>query len=465
MDGLRQIHPEFLCSLLKVSHSKLYNWGYSHLPDSFVAATEGAPIAVGADCCGTAAFLKEKVVSIDIDNDPLWKNHQDLAAEHEIKACVCYPLIDPHQSVIGTFAVYLQSARALSAAEEDTLERAKYILLQIVDYYNAEETIKANEEKYRNLFQMHPAPLWLFDSETYAFLDVNESAIRHYGYTREEFLSMTIQDIRSDEDQMPLEHKLQLLKTNSGPSAGLFRHQKKNGEQIFVDIKSNEIDSYGRKARIILSTDVTEKVNAENALKLSENRFKALVQEGSDLINILNIDGTYKYASPACAAIIGLSIDQIIGTNSFDSIHPDDREMVVQPFAEIMVTKRIQTPPFRFMDYKGEYHWLQAICTNLLDDPAVEGIVVNSRDITDSVNHILAIEKQNEKLREIAWLQSHIVRAPLSRIMGLVDLIQNYPGNEAVLPELLGHIVTSTHELDEVIRTIVEKTEQVESII
>ena len=462
MEGIRRIHPELLCSLLKVSSSKLYNWGYSHLPDSFIAATEGTNIAVGSECCGTAAFLKEKVVSIDIDNDPLWENHKELAGKHKIKACVCYPLSDPYQKVVGTFAVYLQSARALSTAEEATLQRAKYILLHIMDNYNAEEAIKVSEEKYRELFHLHPVPLWLFDTETYTFLDVNEAAIRNYGYSRAEFLSMTIRDIRPGEDQEHLDQTLLDSKASGAYSFGMFRHKKKNGELIYAEIKSNEIEFNGRKARLILATDVTEKVKAERALKLSEHRFKALVQEGSDLISIIGIDGTYKYASPALTVMIGLDTDGIDGINAFDFIHPDDREIITQALSEILTSKRKQTPPFRFKDYNGEYHWLQSIGTNLLNDPAVEGIVVNSKDITDSINHIKAIEEQNEKLRDIAWMQSHIVRAPVSRIMGLVDLITNYPEHKPDNSELLGHIVTSANELDDIIRTIVKKTEQVD---
>src|SRR4051812_33354282 len=86
------------------------------------------------------------------------------------------------------------------------------------------------KEKYRELFINNPMPMWIYDRETKAFLEVNEEAIRHYGYSREEFLSMTINDIRPAED-VPKMSNLSRLKTEfSSIYSGVWRHYKKNGE-------------------------------------------------------------------------------------------------------------------------------------------------------------------------------------------------------------------------------------------
>ena len=84
------------------------------------------------------------------------------------------------------------------------------------------------------------------------------------------------------------------------------------------------------------------------------------------------------------------------------------------------------------------------------------------RDITERLNYILAIEKQNKKLLEIAWTQSHVVRAPLSRIMGLTELIKDPADSGKEKQELLELLQTSANELDEIIRSISEKTEQID---
>jgi len=151
--------------------------------------------------------------------------------------------------------------------------------------------------------------------------------------------------------------------------------------------------------------------------------------------------------------------EEVIGSYAMHFIHEEDQEMIGKSLGEIITTRRVQTPPYRFRLQSGEYRWLQSIGTNLLDDPAVNGIVVNSKDITDSVNYIHAIEEQNSRLREIAWTQSHVVRAPLSRIMGLIEVIRLHPENKEFHLELLPHVLNSAHELDEIIKTIVCKTE------
>ena len=453
LDGIQRIHPDLLCSLLKVSEGEFCFWTFSHLPASYLQA---------ANQIGPPGFFTKKRVTSDIANDPEWVDYKELAASYGLKAYVSYPLTDPYQRVLGIFTVYLKTPRALKPAEEASLERAKYILQHILENYIAEEIVKASEGKYRDLFHQHPLPLWLYDTETFAFLDVNEAAIRQYGYSRTEFLGMSIRDIRPDEDLPFLEKQLQTNKATGDFSVGMFRHKKKNGKLIHVEVRGNEIDFNGIKARLIISIDMTEKVKVEQALNLSEKRFKALVQEGSDLINIIDLNGVYKYASPASATMIGLNTEDVTGTNAFNFIHEEDREMIIRSLSEIASTKRVQTPPFRFKDQGGGYRWLQSIGTNLLDDPAVEGIVVNSKDITESIQYIHAIEEQNTKFRDIAWTQSHVVRSPLSRLMGLINLIAANPDNQPLNAELLEHLLTSAHELDGIIRDIVRKTELVD---
>jgi PAS domain S-box-containing protein len=460
LEGIRGIHPELLCSVLKVDQNKL-KYFYSHLPAPFIEATNHADITKSCGCLGVAALSGDKTSFLDITDDPAWENYRQLALDYQLKACVFYPLFDPWQKVIGLFTIYLKTPRALSPAEETTLQKSKYILAHILQNHIAEESLKISEGKYRQLFNLHPLPLWLYDTETYRFLDVNEASIRHYGYSREEFLSMTIKDIRPAEDLPELEKTLVDTQTSGSYSLGTFRHRKKNGDLIYVEVRSNPVESEGNKARLIISTDVTGKVETERALNLSEQRFKALVHEGSDLINIIDLNGAYIYASPASAAMFCKHPEEVIGTHPMHFIHEEDREMLGKALTEIKTTRRLQTPPYRFRLQNGEYRWLQSIGTNLLEDPAVKGIVMNSRDITDSVNYIQAIEAQNAKLRDIAWTQSHVVRAPLSRIMGLLELIRENPESPQLHAELLDHVLNSADELDQIIRNIVSQTEQV----
>ncbi|MDP1803109.1 MAG: PAS domain S-box protein, partial [Bacteroidota bacterium] len=253
--------------------------------------------------------------------------------------------------------------------------------------------LRESEKKYRNLFQVCPIPMWVFDPDTFRFLQVNDAATKHYGYSNEEFLSLTIEDIRPYEEIEKMKEAVEINKKNTGFFRGVFNHRKKNGEIIQVEIQSNAIDFNGKKAKLIIASDVTEKLKAEKALKLSEQLFKALVQDGADLIGILDLDGNYKYVSPSAATVVGVNADALIGKNAFDYIHDDDRQRVINQYNLLKRKKRIQISPFRFRNINSDWIWLETIATNMLDDPSVQGIVSTSRDITLNINY-------NQKLKQ-----------------------------------------------------------------
>jgi PAS domain S-box-containing protein len=139
----------------------------------------------------------------------------------------------------------------------------------ITERKRAEEELLQSEQRYRLLFELNPQPMWVFDMETLAFLEVNDAAIYHYEHTRAEFLAMTIKDIRPPED-IP-----KLLDNVSGDlpqheEAGIWKHKKKDGTIIDVEITAHEITFYGRPAQIVLAYDVTERRSLEEQLRQSQ---------------------------------------------------------------------------------------------------------------------------------------------------------------------------------------------------
>jgi PAS domain S-box-containing protein len=125
----------------------------------------------------------------------------------------------------------------------------------------AQKALEASEKRYRLLFDVHPQPMWVVDSKTLEFLAVNEAALKHYGYTREEFLRLTADQIRPPEDVSELLREFE----HRGRSYrhGVWQHRKKSGELIDVDIISFNLDFDGRPARLAVVTDITERLKAE----------------------------------------------------------------------------------------------------------------------------------------------------------------------------------------------------------
>ncbi len=143
----------------------------------------------------------------------------------------------------------------------------------ITERKEAEEALRESEEGYRLLFESNPHPMWVIDRETLRFLTVNDAAVRHYGYTREEFLSMTTLDIRPAE-HIPalLEH---LSKVGHGiEKSGVWKHSKKSGELIEVETTSHMLVFGGREARLVMAEDVTEHRRAQQALREREEQLR-----------------------------------------------------------------------------------------------------------------------------------------------------------------------------------------------
>ncbi len=144
---------------------------------------------------------------------------------------------------------------------------------RLVERARSEDALRESEKRYRMLFENNPQPMWVFDEETLKFLAVNEAAIQHYGYSREEFLAMTIKDIRPQEEIHALIEDVR-KRSRGIDKAGAWKHLKKNGEVIDVEITSHEIIFDGHPAKLALAFDVTVRRQAEAALKKVEEQLR-----------------------------------------------------------------------------------------------------------------------------------------------------------------------------------------------
>lgn len=152
---------------------------------------------------------------------------------------------------------------------------------------SADKSLKESEIKYRNIFNNNPVPMWIYDLETLSFLEVNDAAIFEYGYSEEEFKSMTLRDIRPDEDvPLLLDDVRKTFKIFN--KAGRWRHKKKCGDIIWVEIVSHTINYNDHPARLVLANNVTEqKENEDEILRLNQT-LESRVSERTAQLEAMN---------------------------------------------------------------------------------------------------------------------------------------------------------------------------------
>ncbi len=148
----------------------------------------------------------------------------------------------------------------------------------VTEQVHAQKALEASEARYRTLFEVHPHPMWVVDAKTLAFLAVNDAAVRHYGYSREEFLAMTADQIRPEEEVSQLLNAFQ--DQSRSYRHRMWRHKKKSGELIHVEIISFNLDFDGRQARLGVVTDITERLKAEERAQEIEDRYQLLLKDG-----------------------------------------------------------------------------------------------------------------------------------------------------------------------------------------
>lgn len=267
-----------------------------------------------------------------------------------------------------------------------------------------------------NLFNLNPLPSWIYNYQTFQILDVNIAAIEHYGYSKEEFLKLTIKDIRPPHEiERLLNANASIKDQNGNIYFGIFTHLKKDKTPIQVEVNGHKIDFNDRECMLVVCQDITKRIEQEELILQSEQRFKALVQEGSDMISIIDTNGKYSYTSPTTTAILGITPEEFQGNTIFDFIHPEDIEKASKYMQRIANERKVIVEPFRLKDGNKEWRWIETVLTNMTDNPAIKGIVANSRDIT----------KQKEEEQQLRLLSSAVTNTKDSVVITEVELVDN----------------------------------------
>jgi PAS domain S-box-containing protein len=230
------------------------------------------------------------------------------------------------------------------------------------------------------------------------FVYASEASKKHWGYTPEELIGKRYIELTIAEDVSKTEESATAIESGNETKTFHNRFRKKDGG-IAYNLWSSRWDD-ATKLFYSVARDNQEQVEQEEKIKQSEQRFKALVQEGAELFAIIDKTGHYIYMSPSSTKIIGIPPEAFIGRDAFEFLHPDDTERAQKSLKKVATQDRVVMENYRAKNDKNEWRWVETVLTNMLNNPAVKGIVINSRDITFQVEQEEKLIKAKEKAEE-----------------------------------------------------------------
>jgi PAS domain S-box-containing protein len=255
------------------------------------------------------------------------------------------------------------------------------------------------ELDYRVLFESNPLPMWVYDIESLRFLAVNDVACACYGYTREEFMAMTLRDIRPEGEVPRLEESVRDTGSPS-QSSGPWRHRKRDGTLIDVEVCSHSIVHGGRPARFVCPVDVTHRLVAERALRKTESHFRALVEQSLTGIYLIE-GGRMTYGNPKLCQLLGYSAEEL-ATIDLATLFEEDRSIV----KDVLKARRAGATEAIVFDCRartkaGEIVHLcvESKVVQLGSSDVSLGVV---HDITPRVRALEALRESERRFRELA---------------------------------------------------------------
>lgn len=269
----------------------------------------------------------------------------------------------------------------------------------------AEHALQESEEKYKYLFYNNPQPMWIFDLETLDFLDVNSAAIQHYGYSRNEFFSMKISHIRPKEESEILAQRILEIKKYKGmPSQNkIWKHIKKSGEEIYVEIKSHSIEYEGKNAMLISVSDVTRLIHTEQELLKSNDRFFYALKASSEAIWERDIETNEYHINDVYSKIKGFSEDRVKDIKHIAHlIHPADIKKLGRKVNTALNNPSVNSYilEYRFLLEDGNYAYHKVNAWISRDDNGKPVKIMGSlADVTEQKSYEARLFESNERFK------------------------------------------------------------------
>jgi PAS domain S-box-containing protein/putative nucleotidyltransferase with HDIG domain len=301
-------------------------------------------------------------------------------------------------------------------------------MVDMTEQKRAQEALRKSEEKFRTWIE-NSSDLVSVIGVDGIFQYVSPSYERLLGYKSEELVGTNGFDLIHPADRLRvIKIFFDNIQKTDGVGRAEFRFRHHDGSwRLFEGLGRTFLDENGEMAGLINSRDITERKQASDKLRESDNRFRALIENSSDAITLVDANGIAVYDSPAAPGMLGYGPEDWIGKDIFALIHPDDLPKTRDLFQNLRKTPGARVnSTFRVRHESGAWVWIEMVATNLLTEPGVNAIVMNYRDVSEQRRDEERIQRQLSHLSALSNIDSVIasnfdLKLSLSEILKYVN--------------------------------------------
>ncbi len=321
--------------------------------------------------------------------------------------------------------------------------------------------VKESEKAYRLLAE-HSSDLISRHSLTGEFIYASPAIFTITGYTADEVKGKLLRDYLHPDDVIKVRQQVNAIILENNSNIFEYRFRKKTGEYIWIETSGKIIyDEYNNPSEIVSVTrDATQRILKDNQLKESEERYRLIAENATDMITRHDLMGYYNYVSTASYTLLGYPPEDLIEKNAYEFLHPEDVELVRKGMNDFLkVGLGIHTTSYRYKKKDGTYIWVESTNKLTFKDGSdeIEGVISISRDISERKIFESKLEEKIKELDTFIYRSSHDLKGPLASLQGLVNVAKSEV-QDIVAQQYLQLIERSVNHLDTILMDLLNIT-------